>query len=110
MFSTQITCYRSVPLRPLSRAWGWISDRPVPMSLRHWVYNKYSRMYSVNLDEVENELICYSSLAEFFSRRLKEGVRPIDLSHCIVSSLSCLLFYLIHCEVILCLNFMFCVS
>ncbi|XP_075235919.1 phosphatidylserine decarboxylase proenzyme, mitochondrial-like isoform X2 [Lycorma delicatula] len=81
----EITCYRSVPLRPLSRAWGWISDRPVPLSLRHWIYGNYAKIYAVNLDEVENDLISYASLAEFFSRRLKDGVRPIDTSQCVVS-------------------------
>lgn len=81
----EITCYRAVPFRPLSRAWGWVSDCTIPSPLRAWVYGEYSRMFAVNLDEVEHELPVYVSLADFFSRRLKEGVRPIDLSPCLVS-------------------------
>ncbi|XP_039295572.1 phosphatidylserine decarboxylase proenzyme, mitochondrial isoform X2 [Nilaparvata lugens] len=81
----EITCYRSVPFRPLSRAWGWVSDCTIPSPARAWVYGQYSAMFAVNLDEVEHELPRYSSLADFFSRRLKEGVRPIDFSPCLVS-------------------------
>lgn len=42
-------------------------------------------MYGVNLDEMAGDLADYPSLAQFFTRELKQGVRPIDSANCIVS-------------------------
>lgn len=81
----EITCYRAVPCRTLSRAWGWVSDRNVPTYLRNWVYGQYATMFSVSLDEMVGNMTDYSSLSQFFTRRLKDGVRPIDASRCLVS-------------------------
>ncbi|XP_065213877.1 phosphatidylserine decarboxylase proenzyme, mitochondrial isoform X2 [Planococcus citri] len=73
----QITCYRAIPLRAMSRAWGWISSQHVPLSIRCWLYTGYARMYGVNLEEAAHSLEHYNSLCEFFIRQLKEGVRPV---------------------------------
>lgn len=81
----EIKCYRAVPCRALSRAWGWVSDRNVPEYLRSWVYGQYSSVFSVNLDEMVGNFTDYNSLAQFFTRRLKDGVRPVDATTCMVS-------------------------
>lgn len=84
----QITCYRAVPLRIFSRMWGWITNRQLPLSVRPWLYNYYASTFGCNLQEAAHEdLTAYRSLAEFFCRPLKDGVRPIDEVDCIVSNL-----------------------
>ncbi|XP_046672128.1 phosphatidylserine decarboxylase proenzyme, mitochondrial-like isoform X2 [Homalodisca vitripennis] len=81
----EVTCYRIIPCRVFSRAWGWLSNCHVPGPLRSYVYGLYSSMYGVNLDEMAGDLTDYPSLAQFFTRELRQGVRPIDLSNCVVS-------------------------
>lgn len=83
----QITCYRAVPLRILSRLWGWIMNKQLPASVRPWLYNHYASTFGCNLEEAAHEdLKAYKSLAEFFCRPLKDGVRPINEVDCIVSN------------------------
>ncbi|XKL62593.1 hypothetical protein PGB90_002426 [Kerria lacca] len=81
----RITCYRAIPLRAMSRAWGWLSSQHVPLSLRCWLYSRYANMYGVNLEEAAYSLENYNSLCEFFIRPLKQGVRPVDEFEPIVS-------------------------
>ncbi|CAH0387869.1 unnamed protein product [Bemisia tabaci] len=81
----EIQCYRAVPLRAISRAWGWISSQRVPFSMREWLYTKYSVMFGVNLDEIADDLISFDSLSDFFIRQLREGVRPIAQAECLTS-------------------------
>lgn len=40
----------------------------------------FSRMYQIPIHEAEKELADYKSLNDFFTRRLKEGHRPVDAS------------------------------
>lgn len=81
----QITCYRAVPLRAMSRAWGWISSQHVPLSIRCWLYTRFANIYGVNIDEAAHSLEHYSSLCEFFIRPLKEGSRPVAEFESVVS-------------------------
>ncbi|WP_075982378.1 phosphatidylserine decarboxylase [Bacillus massilinigeriensis] len=39
----------------------------------------FTRAYKINMDEMEKPLQDYSTLHEFFTRKLKAGARPIDL-------------------------------
>lgn len=41
------------------------------------VISSYAKVFNVNLDEMEGKLKDYSSLHHFFTRNLKNGVRPI---------------------------------
>ncbi|XP_069684838.1 phosphatidylserine decarboxylase proenzyme, mitochondrial isoform X2 [Periplaneta americana] len=82
----EITCYRAVPLRALSRIWGWITNKELPPSIRPWLYTYYASTFGCNLKEAaHDDLTTYKSLAEFFCRPLKDGVRPVDENDCIVS-------------------------
>lgn len=82
----EIKCYCFLPLRTVSRCWGWIADIQLPELLRPYVYSMYINMFQVNLSEAMNEdLKSYSSLADFFSRAIKEEVRTIDENSCLVS-------------------------
>lgn len=67
----------AVPKTLLSRATGLVTDVPLPRWLRPRVYGWFARRYRANLEEMEGELTDYGSLAEFFTRPLATGARPI---------------------------------
>ena len=46
----------------------------------------YSKVYRINTEEVSTPIESFSSLHEFFTRTLKNGVRPIDQSRNVYSS------------------------
>ncbi|KAG5898466.1 hypothetical protein JTB14_015472 [Gonioctena quinquepunctata] len=82
----EINCYCMLPLRSLSRCWGYLADINLPEFLRPPVYKVYSNTFGVNISEAENEdLKSYPSLADFFARSLKDGVRKVDMESCLVS-------------------------
>ncbi|KAF2901070.1 hypothetical protein ILUMI_05126 [Ignelater luminosus] len=82
----EVIFYCSLPLRATSRCWGWIADKRLPESLRPYIYGLYSNTFGVNLSEAaEEDFKSYPSLADFFARALKEGVRIIDPTSCLVS-------------------------
>ena len=68
---------RVVPRVRLSQAVGRLCDANVPAPLSRWAASLYCRAYRVNLDEAEPAHGGYSSFDQFFTRRLRSGVRPI---------------------------------
>ncbi|KAK1055957.1 phosphatidylserine decarboxylase 1 [Friedmanniomyces endolithicus] len=69
----------TIPLKALSRYWGWFNSFDIPYYLRVPGFKLYGWVFGVNFDEVaEPDLHTYRNLAEFFYRALKPGVRPID--------------------------------
>ncbi|KAI8590948.1 phosphatidylserine decarboxylase 1 precursor [Geranomyces variabilis] len=78
--------YAALPLRGLSRLWGWGNELTVPVWLRVPLYKTYASMFGCNLDEMEDpNLEHYSNLGEFFYRTLKPGARTIDQKAPLVS-------------------------
>ena len=65
-----------VPRRRFSRLMGWGSRRRLPRLAMRALLKAYVRHYGVDLAEVEQELGDFPSLAEFFTRVLKDGARP----------------------------------
>ncbi|XP_062559597.1 uncharacterized protein LOC134224275 isoform X2 [Armigeres subalbatus] len=49
--SWQMNMYCSLPLRMMSRAWGWLADCRVPTPARPLVYGLYSTAFGVNIEE-----------------------------------------------------------
>uniref|UniRef100_A0A2M4CVK6 Putative phosphatidylserine decarboxylase n=1 Tax=Anopheles darlingi TaxID=43151 RepID=A0A2M4CVK6_ANODA len=43
--------YCSLPLRFMSRCWGWVADRKVPTPARPVVYGLYSHTFGVKMEE-----------------------------------------------------------
>lgn len=75
----QVTCYKSLPLRHVSRLWGWINDVDLPVWMRSRILSLYVRAFGCNLEEAEcSDLTQYRNLGQFFRRRLREGARDID--------------------------------
>jgi phosphatidylserine decarboxylase len=66
-----------LPTHLLSRLAGRLASASVPMGLRGAVYRGYSRLFGVNLDEVELPLEAYPSINAFFTRSLRPGLRPL---------------------------------
>lgn len=46
--------YCSLPLRILSRSFGWFAECRIPIPIRPIVYGSYSTAFGVNLDEAES--------------------------------------------------------
>ncbi|CAN6477931.1 unnamed protein product [Victoria cruziana] len=77
---------RLLPLRTISRLWGFLTSTEIPIPLRSLVYNGWARAFHTNLEEVGLPLEEYASLQEFFVHSLKEGSRSIDPDpNCLVS-------------------------
>ncbi|KAI0697145.1 phosphatidylserine decarboxylase-domain-containing protein [Cytidiella melzeri] len=66
----------ALPLRNLSRVWGYMNSFELPIWFRPTGFKVYSHIFGCNLDEVEKDLKEYTSLGDFFYRKLKDGVRP----------------------------------
>ena len=69
---------RYVPKNHLSRTIGRLVHtrlpRPIARRLVHW----FARTYQIDVDAAEKELHHYPSIGHFFTRDLREGLRPIE--------------------------------
>ncbi|KAG6836529.1 hypothetical protein H0H93_007075 [Arthromyces matolae] len=75
----QVHVIGALPLRNMSRLWGYINSLELPIWFRPWGFRLYAFAFGCNLDEVEtDDLTTYPSLGAFFYRKLKPGVRPVD--------------------------------
>jgi len=95
----QVHVLGALPLRNLSRVWGYLNSFELPIWLRPYGIRFYASVFGCNLDEIEpSDLTKYASLGEFFYRKLKPGARPVDgavlvsrgLQHFVGPSLSAL--------------------
>ncbi|MFT3699112.1 MAG: archaetidylserine decarboxylase [Kofleriaceae bacterium] len=57
---------------------GWGARARVPAPLRRLGYSAFARAVGANLGETELELADYDTFGDFFARKLRPGVRPID--------------------------------
>ncbi|KAH7441333.1 hypothetical protein KP509_03G034100 [Ceratopteris richardii] len=74
-----------LPLRFFSRLFGTMTSVELPIWSRSYIFRSYARAFHANLEEVAEKLDDYASLQSFFTRKLKEGCRPIDSSSCVIS-------------------------
>jgi phosphatidylserine decarboxylase len=78
--------WRVVPKRAVSGAIGWGARRGIPSKLRGLMLARFARVYGIDVSEAEKPLGDYAGFDEFFTRRLRNGARPIaDVPHGIVS-------------------------
>lgn len=79
--SAQVHVIGALPLRQLSRLWGYVNSFEIPIWARPTGFKIYSWLFGCNLDEITPEdLTLYPSLGVFFYRKLKPGARPIAQS------------------------------
>ncbi|KAL9682217.1 hypothetical protein QQ045_014010 [Rhodiola kirilowii] len=84
------TFLRFLPLRSISRCWGYLSSVEIPLWMRPHVYKAWARAFHSNLEEASLPMEHYASLRDFFIRSLKEGSRPVDPDpKCLVTGQSC---------------------
>jgi phosphatidylserine decarboxylase len=63
----------------MSRLWGYLNSFELPVWFRPFGFRLYALVFGCNLEEIEQaDLKQYASLGEFFYRKLKDGVRPVD--------------------------------
>ena len=72
-----ISLMRLLPKASLSRAVGVATRLPAPARLHQAAAQVFSKAYRVDLDEAERPLGDYPTFGSFFTRRLKDGARPI---------------------------------
>lgn len=72
--------WRLFPKRALSSAIGWGASRGLPLSLRVPILTQFARTYGIDVGEAEKPLAEYAGVDDFFTRRLRAGVRPVDQS------------------------------
>lgn len=69
----------TIPLKAISRWWGWFNSIDIPYYFRVPGFKLYGWVFGVNFDEIsEPDLHKYRNLSEFFYRTLKDGARPLD--------------------------------
>jgi phosphatidylserine decarboxylase len=69
---------RALPRSALSNLVGQLVRAPAPARVHQLVMRVFARAYDVDLSTAESELSNYPTFAQFFSRRLKPGLRPVD--------------------------------
>ncbi len=67
-----------LPKASLSRAVGAATRLPAPASLHRVATQVFSKAYAVDLSEAERPREDYPTFAQFFTRRLKDGARPLE--------------------------------
>lgn len=65
------------PTRLYSRAVQSLANVPLPKAVRRPVLGGFAKVVGANVGEAEKSLADYSSLGEFFGRRLREGAREL---------------------------------
>ena len=77
---------RRFPWRLFSRNWGrLVNTRLRPDCLNTFFIWLYAKGFGCNLDEAQMAITEYKTLGSFFTRRLKDGIRPVDYSGSVVS-------------------------
>jgi phosphatidylserine decarboxylase len=75
----QVHVLGALPLRNMSRFWGYLNSFELPVWFRPYGFRFYALVFGCNLDEIEPaDLRQYASLGDFFYRKLKDGARPVD--------------------------------
>lgn len=69
---------RYLPKNHLSRVVGRIMHMPLPRPLAAWTVRKFADAYRIDVDAAGRPLGEYGSIGEFFTRDLREGLRPIE--------------------------------
>jgi phosphatidylserine decarboxylase len=64
---------RLMPTHTMSRWVGQLAKQPFSKTIIPY----FSKRYNITLDEAEHDIHHYQSLNEFFTRRLKTGLRPV---------------------------------
>lgn len=64
--------------RELSKLYGYFFRKTIPEEMRPFFFNGFSKIFRVDLDEIELPINEYTSMNEFFIRKLKPNARVIE--------------------------------
>lgn len=76
---TFMTLMRLLPKSALSTLVGKATRAPAPRALHRMAIRAFAKSYKVNAEEAERPLDHYETFAAFFTRKLKPGLRPVDV-------------------------------
>jgi len=74
----KLTALRLLPKNAVSRAFGVVSDVPLPPGVRTAVNQGFATIAGADVGEAQHTPGAYRSLNAFFTRRLRDGARPIE--------------------------------
>ena len=69
---------RALPTSAISRLAGRVARMRLPGPLLRTAIGSYGRVFGVDFAEARDDLASYATFNDFFTRALREGVRPID--------------------------------
>lgn len=84
--STFMSLMKLLPKSALSTVVGKLVRAPVSPALHRAAMRRFANRYNVELGEAERGFDGYENFSEFFARRLKPGLRPIDPGENVVVS------------------------
>eukprot|EP00746_Dinoflagellata_sp_MGD_P018154 gnl/MRDRNA2_/MRDRNA2_142092_c0_seq1.p1 gnl/MRDRNA2_/MRDRNA2_142092_c0~~gnl/MRDRNA2_/MRDRNA2_142092_c0_seq1.p1 ORF type:complete len:344 (-),score=52.84 gnl/MRDRNA2_/MRDRNA2_142092_c0_seq1:286-1317(-) len=64
--------------RTRSRFVTFLTEANIPVTLRNPLFKSFAWMYGADLSECRYPLDSYRTFSDFFSRRIREGVRPVS--------------------------------
>ncbi len=77
---TYMKLIRLLPRSALSTVVGMLTRAPAPAPVHQAFMKFFAKRYNVALDDAESPISSYPTFAQFFTRKLKPGLRPIDMS------------------------------
>ena len=77
---------RLLPKAALSTVVGGLTRAPAPPALHQAAMRVFAARFGVDLDEADGKIEDFPTFAQFFTRKLKPGSRPIDQSPSVVVS------------------------
>ena len=83
---TFMTLMRLLPKSALSTVVGLATRAPAPRRVHQAAMRFFAKRYAVDVHEAEGTLEDYPTFAQFFTRRLKPGMRAIDMGADVVAS------------------------
>ena len=84
--ATFMTLMRLLPRSALSTVVGMLTRARAPASMHQVAMRFFAKRYQVALEDAEGPLTDYPTFAQFFTRKLKPGLRPIDQAPGVVVS------------------------
>jgi phosphatidylserine decarboxylase len=72
------SAWRMTPQRKLSDIIGWGARCPLPTSVRTSFLRSFANKYGIDVSEAEKPIEEYHGLHEFFTRKLRAGVRQVN--------------------------------
>lgn len=74
----RMAAYRLLPVNAMTRLAGWAASLQVPTPLRSPLFGLYAGIFGCDMAESAKSFHDFTTFNEFFTRRLKEGTRPIS--------------------------------